>query len=194
GAARLSALTHRDSAGAVTSIARYLRDGGDERRVIWSAPLPQVPTRFDYDGIGRLRHVELDIVLVEPPSAPDQAGADAVIASALAAAGSTHEDYTLTRTDARSADERGDPLQTETYALTATDQISQLTRVGGLAPGNFPFVFDGDGRCIQDDRYRYTYDALGRLVGARLLAGPLVLQQEFDGASRVVRRTENAIT
>lgn len=192
-AARLSAIAHRDAGGTPVSIARYLRDAAEERRLVWAAPVPQAPTRFDYDGTGRLLHAELDVPAPEPPVAPDQPTADAAIAASLAAAGAISEDYSLTRTDARTADSVNDAgsAVTTAYTLTPADQIIGVTRVGGPSAGAFPFVFDGDGRCTQDDRHTYTYDALGQLVEARLIGGPVILQQAFDGAGRVVRRTEN---
>jgi RHS repeat-associated protein len=84
--------------------------------------------------------------------------------------------------------------RTVDYTLATTYQITQLTD-SGPPPIVVPFTFDGDGRCTRDDRHLYTYDAQGRLVEARQLAGlAVVLTQEFDPTGRVSRRTENGAT
>src|SRR5262249_22286329 len=70
-------------------------------------------------------------------------------------------------------------------------EIVKIDRVG-LGAGVFMFAYDGDGRCIQDDRHTYSYNALGQLVEVKALPGlNTILTQTFDPAGRVLSRVEN---
>jgi RHS repeat-associated protein len=188
--ARLTAITHRDSASTDLIDLRYLYDAGDRRRVVWANPAPQRPAIFDYDGVSRLRTAAQGVALSAPATNLDQGSANAVINAAGNLSASLTESYKLARNDARlqhqSTDAGG---TTEAYTLNAANQVTQLIKSGAGA-GSWAFTYDGDGRCTQDDRFQYIYDAQGRLVQVLdISTGVTVLKQEHDPAGRVVRRT-----
>jgi RHS repeat-associated protein len=195
-ACRMTAIRHVDAAGAPLLTLRYVYDAANRCHIVWVAPAPAIPTRFDYDGLSRIRVAALDLPLTEPASNLDQLSANAVITTAEAQIGAAEEDYTVNRSDARTEITRQSVSGTitDTYTLTPTYEISRVDRSGPGA-GIFNFTFDGDGRCTQDDRYHYRYDAMGRLIEVQELASlNTILTQVYDPAGRVVRRTEDATT
>jgi RHS repeat-associated protein len=202
-APRVATALDYDATGRLTSVihtrgrtqlaaVRWVLDAADRRRVVWGAPRPLQPGRMDYDRIGRLTRAALGIATVEPVPAPTQAQADTMIAAVQNAAAQRTLSWELDRSDTRSR------ARTETATMTIDDvydvglmhEVRRLSRTGPGA-GAWPFQYDLDGRCVADDLYQYSYDALGRLVEARPLAGgPVALVQQFDPVGRVVRRTE----
>lgn len=193
GAARLTGIEHLDAAANRQLALRYVYDAADRRRIVWGDPTPQSADHFDYDGLDRLHHVGRAIPLAEPSTNLGQAAADAEIAAAAGLASARTEDYQTNLADARIQDATDDGAgpQTRDYTLTTGYEIADI-HLSGPPATIVPFAYDGDGRCVQDDQYRYTYDGMGRLVEARELPGlAVVLTQEFDPSGRVVRRTEN---
>jgi RHS repeat-associated protein len=189
---RLTAIAHRDAAGAVLAKTRYVLDAVDRRRIVWSEPLPQQPTRLDFDDLSRLTHAEMDLALPEPAPTPTQAAADAAIVATLPLVSGRSEDYILDLSDTRTHRTVLGPAGAidDQYTLTPTYEIARLDRAGAGA-GSWLFQFDGEGRCTQDTRHRYAYDALGRLAAIkRLPALTPVLTQSFDVLGRVVSRTD----
>jgi RHS repeat-associated protein len=190
-AGRLVAIRHLNAGNSALAEMRYVYDAAGRHRIVWSQPLPNQPARFDFDGLSRLRTAALDVPIAEPAWPMDQAQSDVVIATAEAAPVTLAEKYQIDGGDAR--------IETKLFAsndtliLTPGCQITQLVRTGAGA-GVFPFTFDGDGRCTQDDRHRYIWNAMDQLVEVQTLLGIVISTQIFDPAGRVIGRTENGET
>ncbi|MGF6877250.1 DUF6531 domain-containing protein [Paraburkholderia sp. MM5477-R1] len=192
GAARLTAIRHTDAGGAMLSTVRYVYDAGDRRRLVWSNPGPQQTCRIDYDDVDRVRGATFGIAIAEPGANLSQMAADAAIAAAAGVPGISTESYVLNRSDVRTEWKVTSPASstTHTYVLNSAWEIERDVRTGS-GMGTSPFAWDADGRCTQDDRFNYVYDALGRLVEVRSLSTmTTVLTQRFDPAGRVMDRTD----
>lgn len=192
---RLAAIVHSDPNDIPIATMQYVADAVDARRFLWAAPLPQTSVRFDYDNLGRLTEGSHGVDMPQPSVPLTQAEADATIAAATTIGSTGSESYVVTRGDARTERTRVDgSTQHDVYSLSVAHEITQLTRTGEGA-GVWPFIFDEDGRCVQDHRHRYTYDALSHLVKVEDL-GPsgLVLLQSYDAAGRVAERTYGGVT
>jgi RHS repeat-associated protein len=186
--ARLTGVVHRRGTTRVAGV-KYLMDRTDRRRAVWATGPAQHSRRIDYDGLSRVATVGDGIALAEPPNAVTVAAAEPLITAAAGLPPAATETFGVNASGARTSHQRtGANPVSETFALDADYRVQSVTR-GTAAP--VPFAFDDDGRCLRDDRFRYSYDALGRLVRVDALAGgPAVLTQDFDAAGRVIRRSE----
>jgi len=191
-AQRLTGIEYVNSDSETLVIVRYVYDAADQRRVVWAGPAPLTPTRYDYDGLSRLRFCAFDVAIPQPPTDPSLSEAQAIILSAESVLTAHSESYSLDRSDARTSKRIVDAAVSisDSYALGPAQQISALTRVGQGA-GSFPFTFDADGRCTQDERHLYTYNALDQLIEVRTIdTGSVLLAQKFDPAGRVQVRQQ----
>lgn len=193
---RLSELTHQKGSEDILSVSRFLYDDNQRQRVSWSGPLPQKPTRYDYDALSRLCGADFGIVMDKPAEAVGSEELRELIERAESLTGESTELYDIDRNDLRTSKSVSGILENtrEQYMLDTSGRIRQIDRTGG-DEGVSLFSFDGDGRCTEDHRYRYTYNALGQVVEIRdLESGLIVVSQEFDPAGRVFRRTQDTKT
>ncbi|MER6142552.1 RHS repeat-associated core domain-containing protein [Streptomyces sparsogenes] len=189
---RVTSIVHKDVHGTELAAVRLAYDAADRRRVIWAAPSPLTPRRIDFDGLSRTVAVADRLALPPPPGDADQAQADAAI-TAAETAGAATEQYTLNAADVRTTRRTTSPAGLETYQHAAAWQLTAVTRTGPAA-GTVTYEFDGDGRCTKDDRYRYVYDGLDRLVRVTDLSGAPVMTQATDPVGRPLSRTTASST
>ena len=190
GGRRVTSIAHEDAGGTELAAVRVAHDAGDRRRVVWMGPQPLTPRRVDFDDLSRVVAVADDLALAAPVANATQAQADAQIAAAQAAGGAT-ERFTLNAADVRTERHAMVPASVDAYAFDAAWQLSTVTRTGAGA-GTITYEFDGDGRCIKDDRYLYVYDGLDRLVEIKDLGGTTLLNQTSDPVGRPLLRTTGA--
>lgn len=189
---RLAGIEHRTADDNLLALVQYVYDAVGRRRLLRAAPAPGMSTLFEYDQLSRLHKAAEGIAAPEPPPQPTQAQSDAYVSSLGSPAAQRNYEYSLNRADARSQKTLIEPAGTtiEVYSLNDLHQITQLTRTTPLTSSTYPLSYDLDGRRTRDDRYTYTYDAMGRLIEVRNVAdSSLVLRQEYDPAGRIFLRT-----
>ncbi len=189
---RLAGIEHRTADDNLLALVQYVYDAAGRRRVLRVAPAPGMSTLFEYDQLSRLHKVAEGIAAPEPPPQPTQAQSDAYVLSLGSPAAQRNYEYSLNRADARSQKTLIEPAGTtiELYSLNDLHQITQLIRTTPLTSSTYLLSHDLDGRRTRDDRYTYTYDAMGHLVEVRSVAdSSILLRQEYDPAGRIFLRT-----
>jgi RHS repeat-associated protein len=183
-ARRLAAVSHVDPIGAPLVTVHYVYDDQGRRRVVLNGPSPGINRWYDYDTAGRLRVAVEGFAAPTPPLAATQADQNAYLAALGRPTGAQEQSFGYSDADGRRsiATTTAAGTVTDTYILDPTNRILSLTRSGA---GPVAFGYLGDGERSVDDRYRYSYDVLGRLREVRDPAGTSLLRIRHDPAGRV---------
>ena len=184
---RLSMLEHLQANGDLLARLDYVYDAGGRRRVVRSEPAPGVSTAYTYDDLSRLTQAEIGIVAPEPPKNATQEDFNNYLSNLGSPPAEQTQTFHLNRAGARKQDVliNDEGTTANDYELNDLYQIVQMTRTTSTTNSTNSFKYDRDGRRIQDDRFIYAYDVLGRLREVHNLTGTVLLTQEYDPVGRV---------
>ena len=157
---RLIRVDHLAAGGNVLESSRYRHELYNRRRVVQHSGPPAANHLYRYDARGRLVEHRGRFALPALADQPTQAGqqADIATAEAAAAAAALREDWNVDASDTRRS-------VTETVSGLAT--TTPYTPGPGhkiVAVGSQSLLYDADGRRIGDGTRAVVYDALGRVV------------------------------
>ncbi|GAA1662307.1 hypothetical protein GCM10009744_65140 [Kribbella alba] len=190
-ARRLSGIEHVDAAGATLASLRYVHDPQGRRRLVAAAPAPAVNRWHDFDAAARLVGTEDDFAAAAPPLAGgSQTQQDTLLAQLGHPAGAASRIFAYSRDDEllRTVTTDAGVARDDQYTVDDLSRFVSRSRTVGAASTVTPYAFDTDGRRTGDDRYRYEYDAAGRLAAVRDPAGVLLLELGYDPVGRLVER------
>jgi RHS repeat-associated protein len=185
---RLSGIDVKDGLGNSIDKEQYLYDGDKRKRIINRDSLPNTNKFFNYDELSRLTESFTGINAAIPNNLPDQQTIDNFLNGINTNAATHKENYTLSNNDKRTA-----WVIDSVQYNTAYNNLLQLNSLSGGT--NINYTYDKNGNRISDDVFNYFYDAFDNLVKVvRRSNNTTVLEQNYDGESRIFERKENNVS
>jgi YD repeat-containing protein len=178
---RLVAIEHQASGPTRVAAVRYAHDRVDRRSLVWHDTPSGGARRHEYDALDHISSAAR-VAAKEPAAPATQADADALIAAAAGLVASSSETFALDGGDSLTASAHDGG--SDAYSLDTLRAPSKLTRTGAGA-GSWPWERSASGMRTLDERHRYEYDALGRLVAVRAGGGALLAALTYDPAGRL---------
>jgi RHS repeat-associated protein len=171
-----------------------VRDARGLVRLRQLAPGPGATDVFGYDGLGRLVSATYGVSAPPPPDVRAQPEADRYLAGLVTSGGPEAEAFALDRADGRRRADHRLGLETTVRTAVLNDRL-QLLHETLARPGftsQSSFTYDSDGRRTADGRFRYRYDAAGRLARVESADGStLLVELSWDPAGRLAAIAES---